>query len=144
MAPGFEAGSDDGIHAGLLKRRTLFGCGRRANRDDAFCSALFQDFAWWDAVDEAEHGYPLIQQDASLILKSNPRIRFVLGTRCSQGCEMDGEWCKASAKCGFVRSSSTLVFHRHPQVHCERLRSEGANLRDDVFDCFRHQTVGAE
>ena len=38
MPSGFEAGSDDGIDAGLLKCRSLFGCGRRANRDDAFRS----------------------------------------------------------------------------------------------------------
>src|SRR6266851_5331821 len=70
MSPGFEAGGDDGIHAGLLKCHTLFGCGRRANRDDVFRPALFQDFLWWDPADEAEHGYLLVQQDASLILKS--------------------------------------------------------------------------
>src|SRR6266436_1156873 len=99
MAPGFEAGSDDGIHAGIhagiLKCRTLFGCGRRANRDDVFCTALFQDFAWWDPVDETEHGYLFIQQDAGLILKSYPRIGFALWTRRPQGGDMDSERRKA-------------------------------------------------
>ena len=76
MSSGFEAGSDDGIHAGLLKCHTLFGCGRRANRDDVFRPALFQDFLWWDPVDEAEHGYLLVQQDASLILESHGRMTF--------------------------------------------------------------------
>src|SRR5437879_13846966 len=89
MSPGLESGSDDRIHAGLLKCRTLFGCGRRANRDDVFRPALIQDFLWWDPVDEAEHGYLLVQQDASLIFKSYPRIGFVLWTRRSQGCDMD-------------------------------------------------------
>src|SRR6202163_3828803 len=106
MAPGFEAGSDDGIHAGILKCRTLFGCGRRANRDDVFCTALFQDFAWWNPVDETEHGYLFIQQDAGLILKSSPRIGFVLWTRRSQRCDMNSEWRKASVKRAFIRVSS--------------------------------------
>src|SRR6267143_6575096 len=95
MSPCFEAGSDDGIHAGLLKCRTLFGCGHCANRDDVFRPALFQDFLWRDPVDEAEHRYLLVQQDASPILKSYPRIGFVLWTRRSQGGEMDGKWGKA-------------------------------------------------
>src|SRR5260221_444481 len=106
MSPGFEAGSDDGIHAGVLKCRTLFGCGRRANRHDAFCPALFQDFAWWNPVDEGEHGYPFIQQDAGLILESHPRIGFVLWARRSQGCDMDSEWRKASVKRVFFRPLS--------------------------------------
>jgi hypothetical protein len=94
MSAGFEAGSDDGIHAGLLKCCTLFGCGRRANRDDALRAALFQDFLWRDAIDEAEYWYLLVQQDASLILESYPRIGFVpfvLWTRRSQGCDMDSK-----------------------------------------------------
>src|SRR6266851_8789846 len=144
MSPGFEAGSDDGIHAGLLKCCSLFGCGRRANRHDVFCPALFQDFARWDPVDETEHGYLLVQQDAGLILKSYPRIGFVLWTRRPQGCEMDSEWRTASVKRVFIRFSSTFVFYRYPQVHCERLRCKGANLRDDVFDRFRRQTVRAK
>jgi len=141
MSPGFEAGSDDGIHAGLLKCRTLFGCGRRANRDDVFCPALFQDFLWWDPVDEAEHGYLLIQQDASLILKSYPRIGFVFWTRCSQGCDMDSEWREASVERIFIRRSSTFVFHRYPQIHCERFRCKGVNLSDHVLDRLRRQAV---
>src|SRR6267154_317838 len=107
MAPGFEAGSDDGIHAGLLKCCSLFGCGRRANRHDVFRPALFQDFLWRDPIDEAEHGYLLVQQDASLILKSYPRIRFVLWTWRSQGCDMDSQWCMASVDRVFIRFSST-------------------------------------
>src|SRR6266699_1876340 len=144
MAPGFEAGSDDGIHAGLLKCRTLFGCSRCANRDDVFRPALFQDFPWRDPIDEAEYGYLLVQQDASLILKSYPRIGFVLWTRRPQGCDMDSKWRKASVERVFIRYSSTFVFHRYPQVHCERFRCKGANLRDDVFDCFRRQAVRTE
>src|SRR5258708_14711930 len=144
MSPGCETGSDDGVHAGVLKRRTLFGCGRRANGHDAFCAALVQDFAWWNPVDEAEHAYLFIQQYASLILKSGGRIGFVLWTRRSQGCEMGSKWRKASVERVFIGCSSTFVLHRHPQVHSERLRCKGANLRDDVFDCFRRQRVGAE
>src|SRR5256885_3251091 len=99
MSPGFEAGSDDGIHAGVLKCRTLFGCGRRANRYYPFCPALVQDFAWGNPVDEAEHGYPFIQQDASLTFKSSPRIGFVRRARRPQGCDMDSEWRQAPVKC---------------------------------------------
>src|SRR6266404_9356763 len=111
MSPGFEAGSDDGIHAGVLKCCTLFGCGRRANCHDAFCPALLQDFAWWNPVDEAEHGYPLIQQDAGLILKSRGRIRCVRRTRSAQRSEMCSEWRKASVKRVPIRLSSAFVFH---------------------------------
>src|SRR6266850_1532959 len=144
MSPGFEAGSDDGIHAGLLKCCSFFGCGRRANRDDVFCPALFQDFVRWDPVDETEHGYLLVQQDAGLILKSYPRIGFVLWTRRSQGCDMGSKWRKASVERVFIRCSSTFVFHRYPQVHCERFRCKGANLRDHVLDRSRRQAMSSE
>src|SRR6266853_4339599 len=141
MAPGFEAGSDDGIHAGLFKCCTLFGCGRRANRDDVFRPALFQDFLWRNPVDEAEHRYLLVQQDASLILKSYPRIGFVLWTRRSQGCDVDSKWRKASVERVFIRCSRTFVFHRYPQVRCERCRCEGANLSNHVLDRLWSQAV---
>src|ERR1700730_184159 len=144
MSPGFEAGTADAIHAGLLKCHTLFGCGRRANRDDVFRPALFQDFLWWDPVDEAEHRYLLVQQDASLILKSYPRIGLVLWTRRTQRGDMDSKWRKASVECVFIRCSSTFVFHRYPQVHCERLRCKGTNLRDHVFDRSWRQAVRTE
>src|SRR5580704_1007043 len=98
MSASFVAGSDDRIHACLLKCCSLVGCGRRTNRDDVFRSALFQDFLWWDPVDEAEHGYLLVQQDASLILKSDRRIRFVCRTRSSQGCDMGSKWREASVE----------------------------------------------
>src|SRR6267154_1022398 len=106
MSPGFEAGSDDGIHAGVLKCCTLFGCGRRANCHDAFCPALFQDFAWGNPVDETEQGYPFIQQDADLILKLNLRIGLILRARRPQGCDMDSEWRQAPVKRVFIRLSS--------------------------------------
>src|SRR3984893_1154500 len=144
MAPGFEAGSDDGIHAGLLKCCTLLGCGRRANRHDVFRPALLQDFLWRDPIDEAEYRYLLVQQDASLILKAYPRIGFVLWARLPQGCDMDGKWRKASVERVFIRCSSTFVFHRYPQVHCERFRCKGANLCDHVFDRFRRQAMSTE
>src|SRR6266404_3124966 len=144
MAPSFEAGSDDGVHAGVLKCRTLFGCGRRANRDDVFRPALFQDFLWRDAIDEAEYGYLLVQQDASLILKSQPRIGFVPWSRRSQGCDMDSKWRKASVERVFIRCSSTYVFHRYPQVHCERFGCKRANLRDYVFDGVGRQAECAK
>src|SRR4051812_26702465 len=105
MSPGLEARSDEGIHAGLLKCYTLFGCGRRANRDDVFCPALFQDFAWRDPVDEAEHGYLFIQQYAGLILKSYRRVGFVLWTWRSQGCDMDSKWRKAFVERVLIRCS---------------------------------------
>jgi hypothetical protein len=70
MSSRFEPGSDDGVHAGLLKCCGLIRCGCRAHRDDAFRSALIQEFFWWDPKDEAEHGYLFVQEHASLILKS--------------------------------------------------------------------------
>src|ERR1700688_1840303 len=105
MSPGFEAGSDDGIYTGVLKCGTLFGCGRRADRHDAFYPALFQNFAWWDPVDEAEDGYPFIQQDAGLILESRPRKGFVLWTRRSHGCDIGSERRKAFVERVFIRCS---------------------------------------
>src|SRR5260370_26896542 len=141
MSRGSESGGDDGIHAGLLKCCCVIGCGGRANRDDVFRPALLQDFLWWDAVDEAEHGYLLVQQDANLILKSYPRIGFVLWTRRSQGCDMRSKWRKASVESVFIRCMSTFVFHRYPQVNCERFRCKGVNLCDHVFDRLRSQAV---
>src|SRR5712691_11069663 len=141
MSPGFEAGSDDGIHAGLLKCCCIIGSARRANCDDVFSPALFPDLLRWDSVDEAEHWNVRVQQDANLILKSNPRIWFVFWTRRSQGCDMDSQWRKASVERVFIRCSSTFVFHRYPQVHCERFRCEGANLSNHVLDRLRSQAV---
>src|SRR6202030_4567467 len=106
MPAGLETGSDDGIDAGLLKRRALVGCGRRANRHDVFRPALFQDFPLRDPVDEAKQGYLLVQQDASLVFKSYPRIGLVLGTGRAQGCEMSRQWRKASVARVLVRRSS--------------------------------------
>src|ERR1700730_15783004 len=114
MSPSFEAGSDDCIHAGLLKSRALFGRGRSANRDDVFRPALFQDFLWWNPVDEAEYRYLLVQQDTNLILKSNPRIGFVLWTRRSQGCDMDSKRRKAFLKLRFAAQIPCLFRTRHP------------------------------
>src|SRR6185369_17193036 len=144
MPAGFETGSYDGIHAGLLKGRTLFGCGCRANRDDAFRPALIQDFFWWYPVDEAEHGHFLVQQDASLVFKSNRGIGLVLWTRRSHGNKMGSEWGKASVERVYVRCSSTFVFHRYPQVHREGLRCKRANLCDDFFNRFRRQAMSTE
>src|SRR6266436_2003420 len=144
MPAGFEAGSDDGIHAGFLKCCTLFGCGGCTNRQDAFGPALLQDFSWRNSKDEAEHWYLRVQQDANLMLKSHPRVRIVFRTRRSQGCDMGGKSRKASVECVFIRCSSTFVFHRYPQVHCERFRCKGANLCDYVFDCSRCQAMSSE
>src|SRR5450432_4008733 len=127
MSPGFKAGSDDGIHAGLLKCCTLFGCGRRANRDDTFCPALFQDFPWRDPVDEAEHGYLLVQRDASLILKSYPRIGLVLWTRHSQCCDMGSKWLKASVERVFIRSSSTAS-----SIDTHKFIANGFDVRERI------------
>src|SRR5438093_2029711 len=125
MPAGFEPGSDDRIDAGLLKCRSLIGRCRGADGDDAFPPAFLQDFFWWDSVDEAEHWNVRVQQHASLIFKSDRRIRFVCWTRGSQGCDMDSKWRKASVERVFIRCSSIFVFHRHPQVHCERFRCKG-------------------
>src|SRR6266853_4163937 len=96
MSSGFKPGSDDRIHACLLKCCCLIGCCRRANRDDAFRPALLQDFSWRDSNDEAEYRDVRVQQHASLIFKSDRRIRFVCWTRRPQGGQMDGKWGKAS------------------------------------------------
>src|SRR5260370_26793028 len=52
MPAGLEAGGDDGIDAGLLKRRSLIGCCRCANRDDAIRPALVQNLFWRNSDDE--------------------------------------------------------------------------------------------
>jgi hypothetical protein len=54
MSSCFEARSDDRIYAGILKRHRLVRCGRRANCDDVFRPALFQDFSCWNSEDEAK------------------------------------------------------------------------------------------
>src|SRR4029453_7209001 len=120
MSPGFETGSDDGIHAGLLKCRTLFGCGRRANREYVFRPTLFQDFLRWAAVDEAEHGHLRVQQDASLILKSYPRIGFVLWRRHSQGRDVGSKWRKAPVEPVFITMYETF---RLPSIPTSSLRT---------------------
>src|SRR6266478_2721634 len=103
MPAGFEPGSDDRIDAGLLKSRCLIGRCRGADGDDAFRPALLDDFSSRNSVDEAEYRDVRIQQHASLIFKSNRRIRFVCRTLRSQGGEMDGKWGKAAIEGVFVR-----------------------------------------
>src|SRR5580692_11718257 len=137
----FEAGCDDGIDSGLLKCRTLLGCGRRANRDDAIRPALIQNLFWWNSEDEAEYWDLRVQQHTSLIFESDRRKRFVRWTRCLQGGEIGGKWRKASVEGVFIRCSGTFIFHRDPQVHCERFRCKGANLSDHVLDRLRSQAV---
>src|SRR6266478_2280764 len=116
MSAGFEPGSDDGIHAGLLKCCSLIGCGRRANSDNVFRPALFQDFLWWDSVDEAEHWNVRVQQHASLIFESRrQRIWFICWKRRSQLREMLDNRSKATVECAFVRpsrASSSCDTHR--------------------------------
>src|SRR5579872_4897719 len=104
MSSCFEAGSDDRIHAGLLKCRTLFRCGRRANRDNALRPALLQDFVGGNSEDEAEHRHLRIDQRASLIFESRRRrIWFVCWKRRSQFGEMVGNWKKAPVEYSFIR-----------------------------------------
>src|SRR6478672_10702875 len=111
MSSGFEAGSDDRIHAGLLKCRSLFGRGRRANRDDVFRFTLLQDFFRWNSKDEAQHWCLRIDQRASLIFESRRRrIRFICWKGRSQLAEMSGNWSKATVECAFIRPSRALVF----------------------------------
>jgi len=54
---------------------------------------------------------------------------------------MDGKGGKAPIEGLFVRGSGAFVFHRYPQVHCERFRREGANLSHHVPDGLRSQAV---
>src|SRR5882724_9348840 len=123
MPARFEAGSDDRIHACLLECRSLFGCGRRANRDDVFRFTLLQDFLRWNSKDEAEHWYFRIDQRANLIFESRGRlIWFICWKRRSQLGEMAGNWSKATVECAFIRPSHAFVFLRHPKVHRKRLR----------------------
>jgi hypothetical protein len=89
----------------------------------AFCPTLFQNFSWRNSVDEAECWYLRVQQHASLIFKSGRRIRFVW-TRRSQGGEMGGKRRETPIEGVFIRCSRTFVFHRYPQVHCERFRCQ--------------------
>jgi hypothetical protein len=123
MATGLKARGDDGIHARFLKHCSLIGCCRRANRDDAFRPALLQSLPWRNSTDKAEYRYVRVQQHASLIFKSSRRIGLIRQPR---------------------RCPRAFVFHRHPQVHCERLRGKRANLCYDVFDGFRRQPVCTE
>jgi len=57
---------------------------------------------------------------------------------------MGGKRRKASVECVFIRGLGAFVFHRYPQVHCERLRCKGANLRDHFLNGFRCQAVRTE
>src|SRR6266850_7163341 len=102
MTPGLEAGSGDGIYASLLKCRRLIGCCRRADRDDALRPALLKNFPWRNSDDEAECRYVRVQQHASLIFKSDRRIRLVRWKRRSQGGEMAGKRRQAPDEGAFI------------------------------------------
>src|SRR5437899_3187817 len=127
MSPGLESGSDDRIHAGLLKCCCLIGCGRRANRDDVFRPALLQDFLWWNPVDEAEYGYLLVQQDASLILKSYPRIGFVLWTRRPQA----AIWTASGAR-PLVNAVSSDGRAPSPSIETHKFIANGFDVRERI------------
>jgi hypothetical protein len=57
---------------------------------------------------------------------------------------MGGQRRKARVESAFIGGLCTFVFHRNPQVHRERPGSQGANLRNCVFDRFRRQHVRTE
>src|SRR5205807_3722694 len=104
MSPCFEAGSGDGVHAGLLERCGLLGCCRGSDGYNSLGSTLLQDFSWRNPKNEAEHRDVCIDQRTSLIFKSRAgQIWFVCWKRRSQLCEMAGNWDKASVECAFVR-----------------------------------------
>src|SRR6266851_1910106 len=123
--------------------------GRRSARPAAsaaierFLTSLrcIQDFSRWNSYDETEDRHCCIQQRASLILKSQWRIWLVLRPGRSQRVEVGGECGEGAVEGGFIRRSGAFVFHRYPQVHCERFRCKGANLSDDVLDRLRSQAV---
>src|SRR5580700_1081950 len=144
MPSGFEAGSGDDVHAGILKCSSLVGCCHRADRYDAFRPALLQNFARRNPKDEAERRHFGVQQNAHLIFEPHRRIRLVSRTRRSQLREMRGQRCEAPVERAFIRSSRVPVFHRHPQIHRERFRGERANLCDHVFDRRRRQRERAK
>src|ERR1700753_1253943 len=58
----------------------------------------------------------------------------VLRTRDAEGSEMILQWREAPIEGVFVGCTGAFVFHRHPQIHCERLRWRGANLRNPIVD----------
>src|SRR5579863_2035230 len=144
MPAGLEAGSGDGVDACLLERNGFIGCCGHANGDDVFRAAFLQNFFWRNSEDEAEYGHLRVEQHADLILDPNRRKRFVYRIRSSQSRKMCGERRKTSFEGIFVRSSGASVFHRNPQIHCERFGGKRANLCDYVFDCFGCQRVRAE
>src|SRR6266849_6471040 len=127
MSPGLESGSDDRIHASLLKCCCLTGCGRRANRDDVFRPALLQDFLWWDPVDEAEHGYLLVQQDASLILKSCQRIGFVLWTQRAKA----AIWTASGARL-LLNAFSSDVRAPSSSIETHKFIANGFDVRERI------------
>src|SRR6266481_9723095 len=122
MSTRFEAGRHDGINPSLLKRDRLIRRGRGSNRHDAFRSTLVKDFFWRNSEYEAEDWDSLIQKHASLIFEFDRRVWFVFRMRCVQFRELARERSEASVESGFVRSSGAVIFHRHPEVHCEGLR----------------------
>src|ERR1700720_2429103 len=111
MSPSLEAGKNNSIHAGHLKGRTLFRCGRRANGDDAFRPALLQDFSWGNSKDEAECWYVRVQQHPSLIFKSLRRIWLVGWTRRPQGSKISDQRCEAPVERVFICGSGTDILH---------------------------------
>src|SRR5258706_1519627 len=132
MSTCFEAGPHDGITPSLLRGDRLIRRGRSSNRQDAFRSTLVEDFFWRNSEYEAEDRYFFVQQNASLIFEPDRRVWFELWTRHLQFCKVARQRREASVESCFVRSSGAIIFHRHPQVHCEGFRRQGTNLRYNV------------
>ena len=77
-------------------------------------------------------------------LSSGRRLLRVPRTRNSEGSEMLLQWRETPVEGVFIGCQGTFVFHRYPQIHCERLRRKGANLSNQVFDRSWRQAVRTE
>src|SRR3954469_17010975 len=109
MSSGFESGSNDGIHAGLLQCCRFVWWGRRANGDDAFGPALLQDLSRRDSKDEADDRNVRLQQHADLVFESDRRVGLVRWTRSAQCSKVAGERRQAPVEFGIIRASGAFV-----------------------------------
>src|SRR5258705_11657556 len=134
MPSRFKARSSDDIYTRLVKRNRLIHCRCCSNDCDTAMMGFIEDFFARNSIDEAEGWYILFKQNPDLIFKANRIVRRVARENTLYVFDVLREIGKATMKSGFVGRKSSLVFHRHPKVHCKRFRCQGTNLSNDFSD----------
>src|ERR1700677_4275035 len=141
MTARFKTRSDNHVDSCLIQNHGFGCCCRGSHRKDSLATAFVQDLLRRHSGDETEDRDLCIEQDAYLVFELDRDIGLIVRERCAQCFYMSCHVRKASREFVTARSACTRIFHRYPQIHCERLGSKFTDLSDDIFDCRRPQAM---